>query len=48
MRVTPYTTVSLFLYRFGRFHGFQGQAVAVDRGKLTVKVPDWPQDGRKY
>ena len=48
MSVTTYTTVSRFLYRFGRFHGFQGQAAGVDRGKLTGKVPDWPQDGRKY
>jgi len=46
--VTTYTTDSHFLYRFGRFHGFQGQAAGVDRGKLTGKVPDWPQDGRKY
>ena len=48
MDVTPFTTYSRFLYRFGRFHGFQGQAMAVDQGNLPGKVPESPQDGRKY
>ena len=48
MGVTPFTIDSLLLYRFGRFHGFQGQAVAVDQGNLPGNAPESPQDGRKY
>jgi len=48
MDVTISDTDSRFLCRFGRFQGFQARAVGVDQSKLPGKVPDWPQDGRKY
>jgi len=48
MVLTPFTTVSRFLYRFGRFQGFPARAAGVDQGKLPGKVSKSLQDGRKY